>query len=81
MKSWKRSTIVKPGLLHHTSQWVTGGNVPPWFGQTATNHDSVDAGLSGGLWNNQTNWTFCPGVTNRYVETDMVPQKLFKIMK
>jgi hypothetical protein len=39
---------------------------------------------SGFYWSTNlttTNWTLCPGVTNRYVETNMEPAKFFRIME
>jgi hypothetical protein len=39
-----------PGFL-----WRTGGN-SPWLGQSAVNHDWLDAAQSGALLDGQTNW-------------------------
>ncbi len=35
--------------------WTSGGNLP-WFGQSATTHDGVDAAQSGGITHNQESW-------------------------
>jgi hypothetical protein len=35
--------------------WTNGGNVP-WFGQTATTHDGVDAAQSGHITDGQESW-------------------------
>lgn len=35
--------------------WTTGGNAP-WFSQTTTTHDTVDAAQSGAIGNNQSSW-------------------------
>ena len=39
-----------------TSLTFTGGGAKPWFGQTATSHDGVDAVQSGAIADNETSW-------------------------
>ena len=36
--------------------WVTGGNPPAWYGQTAVTQDGVAAAQSGAIGNSQTTW-------------------------
>jgi uncharacterized delta-60 repeat protein len=44
------AALDSPGLV-----WATGGSAP-WFAQTATTHDGVDAAQSGGITHNQQSW-------------------------